>query len=64
MPLITVADAVRIYHRPPGTIRRWIAEDGITGQRDPQLAGLRGRRMVYPCDALQDAYDKRSSATH
>jgi len=64
MPLITVADAVQLFRKPAGTIRRWIAEDGITGQRDPRLAGLRGRRMVYPGDRLQDAYDKRSSVTH
>lgn len=59
MPLITVADAVRIFHTPPGTLRRWIAEDEITGQRDPKLAGLRGRRMVYPCDKLEKAYNRR-----
>lgn len=62
MPLITVADAVRIFHTPPGTLRRWISEDRIPGQRDPQLAGLRGRRMVYPCGRLQEAYDKRHAA--
>lgn len=60
MPLITVADAVLMFRRPPGTIRRWIAEDRIAGQRDPRLAGLRGRRMVYPGDQLQDAYDRRA----
>jgi hypothetical protein len=59
MPLVTIADAVRLLHTPPGTIRRWISEDGIAGQRDPKLAGLRGRRMVYPYGKLQKAYDKR-----
>lgn len=60
MPLLTVSDAARLYRRPPGTIRRWIHEDEIEGQPDPRLAGHRGRRNVYPGDALQNAYDRRT----
>lgn len=61
MPLISVADASTAFRRPPGTIRRWIAEDHIEGQPDPRLVGHRGQRKVYPGDKLQNAYDKRTA---
>lgn len=59
MPLLTVSDAACAFRKPPGTIRRWIHEDHIEGQPDPNLRGHRGRRNVYPGDKLQDAYDRR-----
>jgi hypothetical protein len=59
MPLISVADAATAFRRPPGTIRRWIHEDGIDGQPDPALAGRPGQRKLYPGDKLQAAYERR-----
>ena len=60
MPLLSVADASVLYRRPAGTIRRWIHEDHIEGQPDPQLAGRPGRRNLYPGDRLQHAYERRA----
>jgi hypothetical protein len=62
MPLVTVKDAARLYHRAPGTIRSWISLDRIEGQPDPALTGHRGQRKLYPLDRLQDAYERRASA--
>jgi hypothetical protein len=59
MMLFTVAEAAALYGTPTGTIRRWICEDGIQGQRDPRLFGQRGQRKLYPASALQIAYDRR-----
>lgn len=61
MSLISVADAATAFRCPPGTIRRWIHEDGIVGRPDPRLTGCRGQRKVYSDVALQAAYDKRHS---
>lgn len=63
MPLLTIADAAILFHRPPGTIRRWIHEDGIEGKPDPRLKGCRGRRNIYPGEQLQDAYERRNCQT-
>lgn len=60
VPLVTVDAAARLYGRRPGTVRAWISEDGIPGQRDPALAGP-GRRNVYPLDQLQAAYERRAT---
>ena len=63
MPLIAVADASRLFRKPPGTIRRWIHEDHIQGHADPALIGRPGQRKVYPGEQLQEAYDRRLATT-
>lgn len=58
MAAFPVATIARHYRVAPGTIRRWVSEDRISGQADP----YERRRKVYKLDDIQTAYDKRYGA--